>query len=503
VYVSFLLLLFALFYFSWTALVLLLCVSHEIKDVSLTFLDKKINLCFFLLCPPTQPNNSFTIYGENLESAVGACTPDETSISVNTEYHLKFEITTMTDNNEPYVELRAYIQNTNGWVVAFEFNDTQGSWPAVNDSDTTYEDPITNTVYTDATAFLAGVCNDPLTNTYPHKSGDPVFDSGNVVFLRGGPCDDTLTTWTDVSVLNEHTPCSNDGAVCLSPDDCCDGYDTNGEYWPGVCVRGDSFQANEYGFCNQTLPSQRYYGSMNGGDPHFSRWQHHRETFHGECDLVMIHASNFDLQVRTTIESFFSYIEAAALRIGDLVLEVQKDAFYVNGVMLTYDDALPFSSGGIDIVQTRKETNKQVYKVSFLKSSIEYHYYKQFLTLKVNADTGDFYQATGLLGKFPSGDMYNRDGERTEDIAFGMHAFEWQVAPDDVHLFREDRAPQLPFETCRLPTAAAPSRRRLRADSTLMQQAEEVCAPLHKNDFQLCVDDVVMTGDIGLAYEWL
>jgi hypothetical protein len=98
--------------------------------------------------------------------------------------------------------------------------------------------------------------------------------------------------------------------------------------------------------------------------------------------------------------------------------------------------------------------------------------------------------------------MYNRDGVKTEGLlTFEEHAFEWQVTPDDVQLFLEARQPQLPFEQCRMPTAARPARRHLRSDTILLKQAEEACSKVHPSDFQLCVDDVMMTGDIGLAEE--
>eukprot|EP00977_Amphora_coffeiformis_P015391 scaffold4510_cov183-Amphora_coffeaeformis.AAC.76 len=242
----------------------------------------------------------------------------------------------------------------------------------------------------------------------------------------------------------------------------------------------------------------------NGGDPHFTRWYHNRESFHGECDLVMVHAeeSKFDLHARTTIDSFFSYIESAAFRVDDVIVEIQKDAFVVNGAQLSYKDSLPFSRGPIKIVQTVDSQLKQVYEVSVLHSKIEFKFYKQFLSVNLTGNRKDMAGATGLLGEFETGDMYSRDGVKTEGVyTFEQHAFEWQVSPDDAQLFQEAREPQLPFEQCRMPTGSRPARRLLRSDGALLEQAEEACSKVHKNDFQLCVDDVMMTGDIGLAQE--
>lgn len=88
--------------------------------------------------------------------------------------------------------------------------------------------------------------------------------------------------------------------------------------------------------------------------------------------------------------------------------------------------------------------------------------------------------------------------------AFG---FEWQVIPQEdfahgeASLFLQARSPQLPFEMCSMPTAPRPARRVLRGqDKQLAAAAEMACAAA--SSVQLCVDDVVLTGDVGLATLW-
>ena len=49
----------------------------------------------------------------------------------------------------------------------------------------------------------------------------------------------------------------------------------------------------------------------------------HSEQFHN--------GAGFDLHVRTTIDSFYSYIEGAAVRIGDHILEVSADKTLLDG----------------------------------------------------------------------------------------------------------------------------------------------------------------------------
>ena len=52
-----------------------------------------------------------------------------------------------------------------------------------------------------------------------------------------------------------------------------------------------------------------------------SRAHQEHDSFHGECDLVLLHSEEFhngaglDLHIRTTIQDYFSYIETAALRV--------------------------------------------------------------------------------------------------------------------------------------------------------------------------------------------
>ena len=249
-------------------------------------------------------------------------------------------------------------------------------------------------------------------------------------------------------------------------------------------------------------------GSSPGGngDPHFTRWAHsERDSFHGECDLVMVRSEQFhdglgfDLHARTTIDSFYSYIESGAFRVCDYTVEMERDHFYINGKEHTSED-LPLTFGGEymnTIRMTKKSPNVREYEVELDRmAKIVFKFYKHFLSITLpHFEASD---AVGILGRYGSGELVNRDG--VVSSTFEEHGFEWQVIPEvDGQLFRDARAPQLPYERCRMPTAARPSRRMLRADNALHAQAEKACADLPANDFQLCIDDVMMTGDVGLA----
>jgi hypothetical protein len=246
-----------------------------------------------------------------------------------------------------------------------------------------------------------------------------------------------------------------------------------------------------------------------GGDPHFQRWGLERDSFHGECDLVMVHSDDFhnkagfDLHARTTMHSYYSYIESAAFRVGDYTVEIERDQFFINGVQHTKTD-LPLTFGGdfkYTIAQTVDTETVETFKVDLHEdSSIEFKFYLHYLNINVDGVNKDFMDSVGLLGEYGTGDMYSRDGALMTN--FEEYSFEWQVNPEDNQLFRTARAPQLPYEQCRMPTHDRPARRHLRADRRLFEQAQVACAAQQGNDFDLCVDDVMMTGDVGIAEAW-
>ena len=246
------------------------------------------------------------------------------------------------------------------------------------------------------------------------------------------------------------------------------------------------------------------------------RWGQKHSSFHGECDLVMVHSDSFydgvglDLHVRTTIENFFSYIETAALRVGENILNFHKDYIYVNGFRIL-SSSLPVNFGGdfkFTVSSPKLDPNKNsMFYQNFVvdlqgESTITFRFYKKYLTIDIRGHRRDFGDSVGLLGEFATGAMIDRDGNLVD--TFEHLGFEWQVAPSDPKLFVEerDRAPQLPFEMCRLPTAARSERRMLRKDDAWLEKAHKACAHISGSDFDLCVDDVLMTRDIGLADLW-
>eukprot|EP00977_Amphora_coffeiformis_P002861 scaffold538_cov166-Amphora_coffeaeformis.AAC.3 len=252
-----------------------------------------------------------------------------------------------------------------------------------------------------------------------------------------------------------------------------------------------------------------------GGDPHFQRWGQERTTFHGECDLVMVHSdqfhdgAGFDLHVRTTMQDYFSFIETAAFRVGADIVQFYADAVFLNGFKLEPTTDLPLHFGGafrytvrdVTIEQGKDKKFYQYYQVDLHNDSkILFKFYKHFLTIDISGHANDFSDSVGLLGEYRSGAMFDRDGLEMYD--FTEFGFEWQVQPSDPAIFLDQREPQLPFESCRLPTGARPARRTLRTNQELVKQAEHACSHLSSSDAELCVDDVLMTNDIGIAFNW-
>ena len=227
----------------------------------------------------------------------------------------------------------------------------------------------------------------------------------------------------------------------------------------------------------------------------------HSDNFHNKAGL--------DFHVRTTMhEGMYSYIDSAAVRVGEHVVEIQNGKVIVNKKEHK-DDELPLSFGQYDLALLKQQVDKDgnVIRRSYIlkldeTSAMEFKFYKEFMTFDLIGHH-EFTDAAGLLGSYPRGDMISRSGE--EMNRFEDFGFEWQVGPSDAKLFSDLRAPQLPYERCRIPEqqTAGAGRRKLRGQNAkLLSAAQKACASQNGNDFSLCVEDVMMTGDLEMAAEW-
>jgi hypothetical protein len=266
-----------------------------------------------------------------------------------------------------------------------------------------------------------------------------------------------------------------------------------------------------------TTPPTKEGGS--GGDPYFKRWNRKSFEFHGACDLVLVHSDHvngnkeFDVHVRTVIKEWWSQIESAAMRIGDVTLQMEVDKFFINGEEYA-DMDLPIQTseffiappfyGNHAATQSIRGTGKNVlksYLVTFNdKSAITFKLLKGFMNVEVSGHADDFSHSQGLMGDFHLGKPYSRAGERMYDLH--EFAMEWQVNPaEDPVLFLEAKGPQLPHEKCHMPSPTATARRgrrRLQVDKNLYAAAEEACAD-KGDEIEACMNDVMAVGDISMA----
>jgi len=227
--------------------------------------------------------------------------------------------------------------------------------------------------------------------------------------------------------------------------------------------------------------------------------------------LVLIHEKDFEpnvdlhLHVRTTIRYEYSYIENAALRIGDDVLEVVSFGQYaLNNVDQADLNDKEATLAGYPIYHTVKSSKEHIFEVvTGSNENITISTFKDMVSVKINgARFEHFGQSVGIMGSV-AGDMLTRDGRVvnvTEDpSAFGQ---EWQVREDEPMLFRTARSPQAPKEQCKLPSAASKDhlRRRLAKKST-RDAAEVACAHVSsKSAKEACIFDVIATSDLDIAH---
>lgn len=206
-----------------------------------------------------------------------------------------------------------------------------------------------------------------------------------------------------------------------------------------------------------------------------------------------------DLHIRTTIRDAYSSITSAALRVGDVVLEMDAENFYMDG-MVFGDDALPFETSEFAILEpiwSSTHKSRRVYDIPLNdKSVIHVRKTKSFLSITVDGAEEDFAHSIGLLGEFLTGTPLGRDGLIIED--WHEYGMEWQVRPEEADVFQTAREPQLPHAKCKMPTAAMPSRNlRGRDNIKLYDKAVEACAGAIEVD--TCIQDVMTTGDIEFA----
>ncbi len=129
---------------------------------------------------------------------------------------------------------------------------------------------------------------------------------------------------------------------------------------------------------------------------------------------------------------------------------------------------------------------------------IEVLAWKGFLhvSLTANMMACGLQDSVGLMGTWSRAGKLSRGGERdiTDPDKFAQ---EWQVLSSEPMLFQNRRVPQHP-ERCTPP--ASGSHRRLGEDRHLHNAAKNICAKVESSRRELCVFDIMATGDLDMAY---
>jgi hypothetical protein len=326
----------------------------------------------------------------------------------------------------------------------------------------------------------AGLCV-----TLPHSSQDQII----FAVKDGNGCEDTGGDWTCNNPLTE----GDDRDRRLRKDD------QAGD----SCSCSGTQAACVYEVENKVCPSTGGGGGANG-DPHFKTWQGQHFDYHGECDLVLLHSSEFgsglglDVHIRTKLRRDMSYISAATVRIGKDILEVDSQGvYYLNGKV---DAALPDEFSGFAFSHTQPTNMQHVFEVDLGGGEkINVKTYKDFVSVLIEeGQHKNFGDSVGLMGDYGQGRMIARDGTTVLDDhnAFGQ---EWQVRDTEPTLFQTDRLPQYPLEcTMPAPVKASQLRRRLLESSVDEAAAEKACAHWGEGKDD-CVFDVLTTSDLEMA----
>jgi hypothetical protein len=255
-------------------------------------------------------------------------------------------------------------------------------------------------------------------------------------------------------------------------------------------------------------------GSSSKGDPHFKTWNKEHFEFHGQCDMILAKDNDFasgiglDVQIRTKLVRFWSYIHTAAIRIGHDILEIQghpddddREIRYWFNFQYQADTT---SIGGFPLSLKSNGVNKRFYEIDlsskFPGQKIVISTFKEFVSVDFEGGSVEsFGNTVGMLGDYKSGKTLARDGAR-EIHDFNELGNEWQLVPSDDMLFHDKAEPQFP-KRCILPEDPQGERRRRLDESTIsIEQAEAACAtledPLTVKD---CVYDILATQDMDMV----
>eukprot|EP00526_Cylindrotheca_closterium_P002256 CAMPEP_0113613836 /NCGR_PEP_ID=MMETSP0017_2-20120614/6849_1 /TAXON_ID=2856 /ORGANISM="Cylindrotheca closterium" /LENGTH=930 /DNA_ID=CAMNT_0000522971 /DNA_START=64 /DNA_END=2856 /DNA_ORIENTATION=- /assembly_acc=CAM_ASM_000147 len=272
----------------------------------------------------------------------------------------------------------------------------------------------------------------------------------------------------------------------------------------------DKLDSEDFG---SDAPPRSEAGS--NGDPHFKTWQGEHFEYHGQCDVVLAKDSKFadglgmEVQIRTKLVRFWSYIKTASILIGNDVLEIQGSAdsndrethYWFN---FEYQGDVT-EIGGFPLSISSRGYLKRSFEIDLSSKypgqKIVLSTFREFVSVDFKGSTSEsFGSSVGILGDYKTGDTLARDGFSVIND-FVQLGNEWQVLPADSKLFHEMEEPQFPSR-CIVPEDPRGERRRRLDESTIsVEAAEAACSKVLSDDLDIkdCVYDILATQDMDMV----
>jgi hypothetical protein len=207
-----------------------------------------------------------------------------------------------------------------------------------------------------------------------------------------------------------------------------------------------------------------------------------------------------DVQIRTKARYEYSFVESAAVKIGDDVLEVgEYGNYFFNGVESADLKGAKFADKyAVEYTQVDEKTH--IFNITLGGRDDEVLMVKSFkdlVSVKVIAAYADVWgDSVGMLGNYHTGALLARDGKTVivDHDEFGM---EWQVTADEPKLFQSAGVEG----KCIMPSkSAAVERRRLGGAGISEEAARDACSAVDHVHFENCVYDVMATNDLEAAH---
>lgn len=216
-----------------------------------------------------------------------------------------------------------------------------------------------------------------------------------------------------------------------------------------------------------------------------------------------------DIQLRTKLVRYWSYIRSAAIRIGHDIIELEgssdpkdRSIRYWYNMQFKSDEAKTMSGFPMYIRRLCPTSTKIEIDLSskYPGVKISMSTFKEFVKVEVIGATEEaFGNSVGLLGDYKTGKTLARDGE-TYMHDFHEYGKEWQVSPMEDMLFHCTEGPQFPSKCLEPEDPRGQRRRRLNESNITVEQAESACDqikdPLDKKD---CIYDILATQDLDMA----